>query len=171
MLIFHQITKLFGGKCACIKKLDMKWIEIALEYCTFTLISSLDRKRSNIQCKLWNCPPTPYSQARWRGGGGGKQKSCTEVVVFVQLWIQIQLTHEAATSLPAGIFNICFLLVGFRFCFLFSFSQIPSRYFQYLLFFTLQLLFFLTLPILCLFLSFSFNFPCVLLIFGNFLFR
>ena len=74
MLIFHQITKLFGGKCACIKKLDMKWIEIALEYCTFTLISSLDRKRSNIQCKLWNCPPTPYSQARWGGGRGGQAK-------------------------------------------------------------------------------------------------
>ena len=77
MLIFHQITKLFGGKCACIKKLDMKWIEIALEYCTFTLISSLDRKRSNIQCKLWNCPPHPLfssavgGQAKILHWGGG----------------------------------------------------------------------------------------------------
>ena len=48
MLIFHQITKFFWGKCARIKKLDMKWIEIALEYCTFTFISSLERKRSNF---------------------------------------------------------------------------------------------------------------------------
>ena len=41
MLIFHQITIFLGGKCARIKKLDMKWIKVALEYCTFTLISSL----------------------------------------------------------------------------------------------------------------------------------
>ena len=26
MLIFHQITKFYGGKCACIQTLDMKWI-------------------------------------------------------------------------------------------------------------------------------------------------
>ena len=52
MLIFHQITMFFGGKCARNEKLDMKWIEIALKYCTFTLISSLERKRSNIQCKI-----------------------------------------------------------------------------------------------------------------------
>ena len=39
MLIFHQITMFFGGKCARNEKLDMKWIEIALEYCNFTLIS------------------------------------------------------------------------------------------------------------------------------------
>ena len=41
MLIFHQITMFYGGKCARNEKLDMKWIEIALKYCTFTLISSM----------------------------------------------------------------------------------------------------------------------------------
>ena len=33
-------------------------IEITLKYCTLTLISSLERK-SNIQCKIWNCPSHP----------------------------------------------------------------------------------------------------------------
>ena len=33
-------------------------IETTLKYCTFTLISSLERK-SNIQCKIWNCPSHP----------------------------------------------------------------------------------------------------------------
>ena len=51
MLIFHQITKLFAGKCARNQTLDMKCIQIALKYCTLTLISSLEQKRSNIQCK------------------------------------------------------------------------------------------------------------------------
>ena len=50
MLIFHQITKFYGGKCACIQTLDMKWIEMASKYCTLTL--SLEGKRSNIQCKI-----------------------------------------------------------------------------------------------------------------------
>ena len=53
---FTKSQSFFWRKCARIKKLDMKWIEIALEYCTSTLISSLERKRSNIQCKLRNCP-------------------------------------------------------------------------------------------------------------------
>ena len=30
---FHQIAKLFGGKCARNQTLDTKWIEIALDYC------------------------------------------------------------------------------------------------------------------------------------------
>ena len=33
-------------------------IEITLKYCTLTLTSSLERK-SNIQCKIWNCPSHP----------------------------------------------------------------------------------------------------------------
>ena len=48
----HQITKFVGGKCARNKKIVLKWIEITLKYCTFTLISSLERKRSNVQCKI-----------------------------------------------------------------------------------------------------------------------
>ena len=51
--------KLFWGKCARNKKIDMKWIEIAYRYCTFSSISSLEWKRSNIQSKIWNCPPQP----------------------------------------------------------------------------------------------------------------
>ena len=54
---FYQITKFVGGKCARNQTLDMKWIQIALKYCTLTLISSLERKRSDIQSKIWNCPP------------------------------------------------------------------------------------------------------------------
>ena len=42
MLIFHQIAKLLGGKCACIQTLYIKWIENASKYCTPTLISSLN---------------------------------------------------------------------------------------------------------------------------------
>ena len=45
----HKVCR---GKCARNKKIVMKWIEITLKYCTFTLISSLERKRSNIQCKI-----------------------------------------------------------------------------------------------------------------------
>ena len=44
MLIFHQISKFFAGKCTRNKKLDNKWIQIALKYCTLTLISSLKQK-------------------------------------------------------------------------------------------------------------------------------
>ena len=56
----HQITKFFVGKCARNKKLNMKWIEIALKYCTFTLISSLERKRKcKKKCKILNCPSHP----------------------------------------------------------------------------------------------------------------
>ena len=56
MLIFHQITKDFWGKYAFNHTLDMKWIEINLKYCILTLISSLEQKKRNIQCKIWNCP-------------------------------------------------------------------------------------------------------------------
>ena len=64
---FTKSQSFFGGTCARIIKLDMNWIETALEYCTFTLISSLERKRSNIQCKLWNCPPHPlFLSTVWR---------------------------------------------------------------------------------------------------------
>ena len=59
MLIFHQITNFFWQKCTRNKNQDMKWIEIAFKCCTFTLISSLERKRSNVQSKIWNCPPHP----------------------------------------------------------------------------------------------------------------
>ena len=52
MLFFHQITNLFGGKCARNQTLDMKWIKIALEYCNLALISSLEQKTSNIQCHV-----------------------------------------------------------------------------------------------------------------------
>ena len=56
---FHQITEFYGGKCACIQTLDMRWIDIGSKYCTLNFISSLERKRSSIQCKIWNCPPHP----------------------------------------------------------------------------------------------------------------
>ena len=52
LLFFHQNTKLFGVKYARNQTLDMKWIKIALEYCKLTLISSLEQKTSNIQCKI-----------------------------------------------------------------------------------------------------------------------
>ena len=42
----------FGGKCARNQTVDMKWIKIALEYCDLALISSLEQKTSNIQCKI-----------------------------------------------------------------------------------------------------------------------
>ena len=50
MLIFHQITKFSGGKCPCIQTLGITWIAIASKYCTLTLISLRERKRSNFQC-------------------------------------------------------------------------------------------------------------------------
>ena len=56
---FTKSQSVLGGKCDCNKKSDVKWIEFALKCCTFTLISSLGRKRSNVQCKIWNCPPHP----------------------------------------------------------------------------------------------------------------
>ena len=56
---FHQITKFFGEKCARNQTFHMKWNQNALKYCTLILISSLERKRSNIQFKIWNCPPHP----------------------------------------------------------------------------------------------------------------
>ena len=65
MPFFHQIGKFFGGKCARIKKLDMKWIEIALEYCTFTLISSLERKKTIFNVNYEIVLRTPYSKAWW----------------------------------------------------------------------------------------------------------
>ena len=45
---FHQITKMFEGKCARNQTLDMKWIKIALEYCNLALISSLEQKKQAI---------------------------------------------------------------------------------------------------------------------------
>ena len=41
------------------------------KYCTLTLISSLERKRSNIQCEIWNCPLHPlfYSMVGRAGSG------------------------------------------------------------------------------------------------------
>ena len=39
---FSLNHKLFWGKCARNKKIDMKWIEIAYRYCTFSSISSLE---------------------------------------------------------------------------------------------------------------------------------
>ena len=51
MLIFHQITKDFWGKCPFNQTSDIKWIKTTLKYCILTLISSLKQKRSNIQCK------------------------------------------------------------------------------------------------------------------------
>ena len=62
MLIFHKITNVFWGKCAFNQTLDMKWIETTFKYCILTLISSLEQKRSNIQCKIWNCPLYPCFQ-------------------------------------------------------------------------------------------------------------
>ena len=53
---FTKSQSVLGGKCARNIKLDMKWIEFALKCCTFTLISLLGRIRSNVQCKIWNCP-------------------------------------------------------------------------------------------------------------------
>ena len=104
---FSPNYKAFGGKCACIKKLDMKWIEIALEYCTFTLISSLDRKRSNIQCKLWNCPPTPYSQARW-GGGASKNLALRWWSLYSYGYKYNSLTRLPRASLQEfSIFAFC----------------------------------------------------------------
>ena len=39
-----MLKKFLGGKCARNKKLNITWVEIASQYCTFTLISSLERK-------------------------------------------------------------------------------------------------------------------------------
>ena len=49
---FSRNHKVFWGQ-----KLGTKWIEIVLKYCTFSLMSSQEQKRSNIQYKIWNCPP------------------------------------------------------------------------------------------------------------------
>ena len=66
MLIIHQFTKFFGGKCGRIQTLDMNWIEIALIYCPLILISSLEQKKSNIfNVKYEIVLRTPYSKARW----------------------------------------------------------------------------------------------------------
>ena len=68
MQIFPQISIFDGGKCA-VKHQDMKWIEIALKYCTLTLISSLEQKRIfNVKYEIVLC--TPYSKARWGGPNG-----------------------------------------------------------------------------------------------------
>ena len=49
----HQMTKLIHGlKCAHNQTLDMNWVKIASEYCNLALISSLEQKTSNIQCKI-----------------------------------------------------------------------------------------------------------------------
>ena len=71
MLIFHQITKFFWGKCASNHILDMKWIEIALIYCPLILISSLKQKKTIFNVKYKIVLRTPYSKAwRWWWGGG-----------------------------------------------------------------------------------------------------
>ena len=41
MLIFPQFSIFDGENVPVVKHYDMKWIEIALKYCTLTLISSL----------------------------------------------------------------------------------------------------------------------------------
>ena len=56
---FAKSQSFWGGKCARNQTLDIKWIKIALEYCNLAIISSLQRNTSNIQCKIWNCPPHP----------------------------------------------------------------------------------------------------------------
>ena len=65
MLIFYEITMFFGGKCACNEKLDMKWIEIASQFCALTLISSLEQTEAIYNVKYEIVPCTPYSKARW----------------------------------------------------------------------------------------------------------
>ena len=72
MLIFHQITKFFGGKCARNQTLDMKWIKIALKYCTLTLISSLERY-SMYNMKLSSAPPI-LKQGRGGQNTGGSYR-------------------------------------------------------------------------------------------------
>ena len=42
----------------------MKWIEIAIKYCTFILMSSLERKESIFNVKYEIVLRTPYSKAR-----------------------------------------------------------------------------------------------------------
>ena len=42
----------------------MKWIEIALKYCTFTLISSLEQKEAIFNVKYEIVLRTPHSKAR-----------------------------------------------------------------------------------------------------------
>ena len=67
--VFHQITKLFQGKCARNQSLVIKWIKIALEYCNIAWISSLEQKKQAIfNVKYENVLHTPYSKAR--GGVG-----------------------------------------------------------------------------------------------------
>ena len=46
----------------------MKWIEIALQYCTFTLISSMERKEVIFNVKYQIVLRTPYSKVRWGAG-------------------------------------------------------------------------------------------------------
>ena len=48
----QHFRAVFGGKCARNQTVDMKWIKIASEYCDLALISSLEQKTSNIQCKI-----------------------------------------------------------------------------------------------------------------------
>ena len=67
----------------------------------------------------------------------------------------LQLTHEAATSLPPGIFNICFLLFSFCFCsFVFIFPRFSPEIFNICLSPPFN---FCSFPVF-LFLFFSFNF-------------
>ena len=49
----------------------MKWIEIALKYCTLTLMSSLEQKKAMFNVKYEIVLRTPYSKARWGGWSKG----------------------------------------------------------------------------------------------------
>ena len=51
----------------------MKWIKIALKYCTFTSILLLERKKAIFNVKYEIVLRTPYSKAWWGGRGGEGQ--------------------------------------------------------------------------------------------------
>ena len=69
---FSPNHKRFLGKYAFYQTSDMKWNETTLKYLILTLISSLKRKRGNIQCKIWNCPLYPCFQCTVGGWLGGQ---------------------------------------------------------------------------------------------------
>ena len=49
-----MLKKFLGGKCARNKKLNITWVEIASQYCTFTLISSTGKELEECLKKTCN---------------------------------------------------------------------------------------------------------------------